>query len=488
MATVLTSIDAATILASGVVEVPTGSGSIPTAGPPAIEVPTGSDVVPTASLVFATASPVFATATVVTPYIRRKGKEIMVEYETQKKKKVQEQIDAQVARDLEEQLAREDQRMSEQAARDAEIVRIHAEEELQSMIDGLDRSNETTQQRRPWSKKQKRDYYMAVIKSNLSWKLKDFKGMTFEKIEAKFTTFWKQLKDFIPMGSKEEAERLKRKGLSLEQQNVKKLKTSEEVTEESKSPDEVPEEKVKEMMQLVPIEEVYVKALQVKHHIIDWKHMDREDLNQLWALVKESLSNRHPTSDKEMELWLYDMCGVHQVTSKDKEIFMLVEKDYPLRKGLALVMICYKLQVENYSQMANDPILRIYKIANCPSQQVIEFPLAEEVPTASEESCHCQKKREATAVKISLLSKSRRNCQSKSNDCYAKVSNQFTTLYALESPRRGLSCHYSPFQEKKSSLRPSIATSRSTHIYCRRSLLHFFTFNLRTNYLSFHPP
>nr|GFA32404.1 hypothetical protein [Tanacetum cinerariifolium] len=28
---------------------------------------------------------------------------------------------------------------------------------------------------------------------------------------------------------------------------------------------------------------------------------------------------------------------------------------------------------------------------------VIEFPLAEEVPTASEERCHRQKKREATA-------------------------------------------------------------------------------------------
>nr|GEU38395.1 retrovirus-related Pol polyprotein from transposon TNT 1-94 [Tanacetum cinerariifolium] len=51
---------------------------------------------------------------------------------------------------------------------------------------------------------------------------------------------------------------------------------------------------------------------------------------------------------------------------------------------------------------------------------VIEFPLAKEVPTASEESCHCQKKREATAMKIALLPKSRRNCQSKSDDSYTK--------------------------------------------------------------------
>nr|GEX98041.1 hypothetical protein [Tanacetum cinerariifolium] len=190
---------------------------------------------------------------------------------------------------------------------------------------------------------------MAVIRSNLGWKVKDFRGMTSEEVEAKFNLVWKQLEDFIPMGSKEEAERIKRK------------------------------EKVKEMMQLVPIEEVYVEALQVKHPIINWKHLDREDLNQLWRLVKETLSNRPPTSDKEMELWvelsrlyepdnedqlwthtqnfmhapvewkLYDSCGVHHVTSKDKEIFMLVEKDYPLKKGLALMMINYKLQVENYS-------------------------------------------------------------------------------------------------------------------------------------------
>nr|GEX17763.1 hypothetical protein [Tanacetum cinerariifolium] len=88
MATVLTSMVAATVLASGVVDVPTGSGSIPTASTPAEEqVPTVSDVVPTAS-------PVFVTATVVTPYKRRKGKEVMVESETPKKQKVQEQIDA----------------------------------------------------------------------------------------------------------------------------------------------------------------------------------------------------------------------------------------------------------------------------------------------------------------------------------------------------------------------------------------------------------
>nr|GFD23359.1 hypothetical protein [Tanacetum cinerariifolium] len=69
VARVLTSMDAATVLAGGI-DVPTSSGSIPTAGPPATIISTGSQVGPTAS-------------PIVT---RRKGKEVMVESDTPKKK------------------------------------------------------------------------------------------------------------------------------------------------------------------------------------------------------------------------------------------------------------------------------------------------------------------------------------------------------------------------------------------------------------------
>nr|GEX36727.1 hypothetical protein [Tanacetum cinerariifolium] len=47
------------------------------------------------------------------------------------------------------------------------------------------------------------------------------------------------------------------------------------------------------------------------------------------------------------------------------------------------------------------------------------------VPTASEEGCYCHKRREATAKKIVLLSKSRRNCQSKSNDSFTRLCPSF---------------------------------------------------------------
>nr|GEY47076.1 hypothetical protein [Tanacetum cinerariifolium] len=61
---------------------------------------------------------------------------------------------------------------------------------------------------------------------------------------------------------------------------------------------------------------------------------------------------------------------------------------------------------------------KVYKVFPLP---VIEFPLPEEVPTASEDSSHCQKKRDVTAVKIPLLLKLIRNCQSKSYDSFTKL-------------------------------------------------------------------
>nr|GEX78763.1 hypothetical protein [Tanacetum cinerariifolium] len=73
IARVLTSMDAATVLA-GEIDVPTGSGFVPTADPPATVISTSSEVGPTAS-------------PIVT---RKKGKEVMVESDTPKKKKLQE--------------------------------------------------------------------------------------------------------------------------------------------------------------------------------------------------------------------------------------------------------------------------------------------------------------------------------------------------------------------------------------------------------------
>nr|GEY89094.1 hypothetical protein [Tanacetum cinerariifolium] len=181
---------------------------------------------------------------------------------------------------------------------------------------------------------------MSVLKSHVGWKARHVKGMTLEEIKEKFDPVWKHFQDFIPIGSKEEAERFKRRGVSPTIPTASLIFT----TATESTPYTRRKEKLKEMMELIPVEEVYVEALQVKHLIIDWE-VHTEGQRSYWKItrlgLKETLNIRPASSDKEMEIWveLKRLCGVHHVTSNDKKIFMLVEKDYLLRKGLELVMI-----------------------------------------------------------------------------------------------------------------------------------------------------
>ncbi|GJZ11003.1 putative reverse transcriptase domain-containing protein [Tanacetum coccineum] len=88
-----------------------------------------------------------------------------------------------------------------------------------------------------------------------------------------------------------------------------------------------------------------------------------DDLVMLWSLVKEKFNLIEPTDDTDREIWvelkrffepdtddelwklqkhihditwrLYDTCGVHHVSIKDRvDIYMLVERKYPLLRGV----------------------------------------------------------------------------------------------------------------------------------------------------------
>nr|GEY68830.1 hypothetical protein [Tanacetum cinerariifolium] len=242
MVNVLSSMEAVNILTSeGAAASVSPADVLPAAG------------VPTVSGSFPTASVIFTTASVVTPYTRRSRgvtigssqpiripiigakdneKEKVMESEVPKKRKLQEQIDAQVAREMEEEFAKENKRLSEQLARDYEIARLYAEEELNIMIEGLDRSNEVIAkhlseyeqakadlsvgekielirelvkyqdhrakilkyqalQSKPMSKKEQREFHMSVLRSHAGWKTKYFRGMTLEQLKEKFIPVWK---------------------------------------------------------------------------------------------------------------------------------------------------------------------------------------------------------------------------------------------------------------------------------------------------------
>nr|GEU83877.1 hypothetical protein [Tanacetum cinerariifolium] len=239
MVNVLSSMEAANILTSGVAAVSV---------PPVVEVSTVG--VPTVSGLFPTVSAIFTTASVVTPYSKRprgisakdKGKEKLVESKEPKKKKLQEQIDAQKIELINELVKYQDHR--------AKILKYQA------------------QQSKPLSKKEQREFYMSVFRSHAGWKTRHFRGITLEEIKEKFILVWKQFKDFVPMSSKEEGEKVKKKWLKLEQGSAKKIKTSEEIHSEGKKD--------------------YWKIIRLGGHtavyqfFVDMlKQLDRKDLHQL---------------------------------------------------------------------------------------------------------------------------------------------------------------------------------------------------------------
>nr|GEX40124.1 hypothetical protein [Tanacetum cinerariifolium] len=117
------------------------------------------------------------------------------------------------------------------------------------------------------------------------------------------------------------------------------------------------------------------------------KAFDKENLVKLRSLVKERFSSLNPTKDKEISLWvelkrlfesdeddelwkfksfeliwrLYDWGGVHYISIRDgHDIFMLVEKEYPLLKGALLMMLVQKLQVYEHNEMAEELLRKIF--------------------------------------------------------------------------------------------------------------------------------
>ncbi|GJU37655.1 hypothetical protein Tco_1186009 [Tanacetum coccineum] len=77
------------------------------------------------------------------------------------------------------------------------------------------------------------------------------------------------------------------------------------------------------------------------------KKFNRDDLVKLWDLVKERYMH-------DPLVWsAYDTCGVHHVSSvRGHDIFMLVEKEYPLTRGTLGLMMVARLLVEADSEMS----------------------------------------------------------------------------------------------------------------------------------------
>ncbi|GJU93114.1 hypothetical protein Tco_1317870 [Tanacetum coccineum] len=110
------------------------------------------------------------------------------------------------------------------------------------------------------------------------------------------------------------------------------------------------------------------------------KGFDKEDLENLYKLVKAKYESTRPVEDLDLILWgdlktmfephiedkvwknqqdykvlnwkLYDSCGVHSLRMQHVQIYMLVEKKYPLTPSTLTMMLEKKLMIDYKSEMA----------------------------------------------------------------------------------------------------------------------------------------
>ncbi|GKA65726.1 hypothetical protein Tco_0765433, partial [Tanacetum coccineum] len=185
---------------------------------------------------------------------------------------------------------------------------------------------------KPPTKSQQRSIMTAYLKNMAGWKPKDLKNKSFASVQELFKDTMKRVNTFVDMDTelvegseiREEESSSKRAGDELEQEPTKKQK------------------------------------------------FDREDLENLWKLVKAKHGNTRPEEGYERVLWgylktmfkhhiedliwrnfqgkkvllwrLYDSCGVHFVRFEDMHVYMLVKKRYPLTPATITDMLNKKLK------------------------------------------------------------------------------------------------------------------------------------------------
>ncbi|GJT59139.1 hypothetical protein Tco_1002672 [Tanacetum coccineum] len=205
--------------------------------------------------------------------------------------------------------------------------------------------------------------------------MQQLKRYTFDELRELFETTMKRVNTFTPMESDD---------------TVLKV-----ITESSKR------DAKQELNQEIPEEGMHVEALQTKYPIINLE-VYTEDSRMYWKITRVGnhteveLKRLFEPDDVDDILWklqrymhdplkyrLYDTCVIHHVSAeRGHDIFMLIEKDYPLTRELITLMLSNKLQVDEYSVMADELLKKIFILANRPRQGGLLGIKASQVNTA----------------------------------------------------------------------------------------------------------
>ncbi|GKE41976.1 hypothetical protein Tco_1469260, partial [Tanacetum coccineum] len=184
---------------------------------------------------------------------------------------------------------------------------------------------------------QQRKIMCTYLKNMEGKKLKDLKNKSFDSIQKMFDRAFKRVNTFVDF----------------------RIDLVEDIAE------------LQSLMEVIPDEEEVA--------IDDVPLAIKEDLKDLYKLVKDKYESTRPVEDLDLLLWgdlktmfelhvedtvwrnqqdykvlewkMYDSCGVHSLRMQHVYIYMLVEKRYPLTQSTITDMLNKKLQVDYFNEM-----------------------------------------------------------------------------------------------------------------------------------------
>nr|GFB25927.1 hypothetical protein [Tanacetum cinerariifolium] len=316
-----------------------------------------------------------------TPKVKDKGKGILIEAPKPMKKKDQIEMDAEYAKKLQEEINKEHEETYKNIDWNAALDHIQSKEP--QYIKRYHRMK-----KKPQTKSEARKNIIFYLKNTEGYKMDFFKGMKYDEIlpifQAKFDANMRFLFKLREEMEAEDQEIIKSINETPAHKAAKRRKLSEKAQEA---------EDLRKRLEIVQDEDddVFVEAtpLVQKVPVVDYQIVvidNKPDLETLWRIVRDRFSTSKPINfsdeyllltfktmfeepDGQDAIWrnqksvhglalvkrwkLLTSCGVYVITLSIVQLFLLVERRYPLsRFTLEQLVNVARLQVEEESEMS----------------------------------------------------------------------------------------------------------------------------------------
>nr|GEZ03093.1 hypothetical protein [Tanacetum cinerariifolium] len=178
---------------------------------------------------------------------------------------------------------------------DEQIAKRLQDEEIKQMkekhLDNIKKYQSL--KRKPISIAQSRKNMIVYLKNIAGYKIQHFKGMTYDHVRPIFEREYNKVQTFLKSDRDEEPTKKRAAKETLLQESFKKLREEVKVSGSPSTqkdtpnvdPTEISKEDVQNMLQIVPVAEFKVEALQVKYLLIDWE-IHFEGSRFYWKIIR----------------------------------------------------------------------------------------------------------------------------------------------------------------------------------------------------------